>query len=463
MRIYQTLIGLLIAAMLLVSSAVAGVSDSEHINNFEVAGRNLLERLDTAKSIDNCEDLKVEISRLGNEYQQYKEKIDFKLDETFDSRMQALSSKLEQVKARIIKDEEDKAAARAHLNAVKADLNAIKVNLDTANANWVAAESNNKKLADENTSLKVQVEKLEGEITSFNASMVQLSKNNEDLVEEIKAFKLAAKASQEDLDKLKSQINELNSKIKDRDDLIVKLMEKLNDDFEKSKLPAKEKENLTLNINSDQFQETLLSTIRMNLNFLDSTSLEAADIKVLREEQRRFADRWISLKPEIAKLYSDNQAKIQALQIVDDQISSWKQKISETIWKRVHQVLISQNIPVAAFADATEFHDNILKYIDDQINSPSLEKFNAFQKVWGEQIKEKWLPVIQADNTLTLQQGKAIDDRISLWGDKSSGKFGVMIWGVGVFGVLALIIIFAVSGKRLSRKFRSTGSRHGSF
>ena len=94
--------------------------------------------------------------------------------------------------------------------------------------------------------------------------------------------------------------------------------------------------------------------------------------------------------------------------------------------------------------------------------SPSSEKYKAFQEVWEKQIRENWLPVIQADNTLTLQQRADIDNRISLWADKASSNFGVIMWGIGIFAVIALMIVFTASGKRLIEKYWSGGRRTGS-
>ena len=295
---------------------------------------------------------------------------------------------------------------------------------------------------------RASIDALTLEVQGLSAKIRVLSEENTGLLEKIRVLQIEGKNDRESIARLKALTEKLNANIRDRDDLIVKMMDSLFDEYAKSDLTDGQKKSLFTNAQESDYVGKIIATIDGNLASVERTVMMPQDLGVIKEEERKVSAKWNAIKPYVGKIYPDAQAGVRDLSRVDSRLADWKKRIDEATWKSIRQVFAEQNIDIGAFGTAGEFHARLLAYIDGQLKNPSREKYKTFKnKVWDSPIKDQWLPVIPTDE-LTAQQRAEIDERIALWGKKISTLLwrGVLI-GVFVTAILALAAV-AIMRKR---------------
>ncbi len=388
--------------VLLISSLFAQVSDYDIIQNFKKSYQAIYDSVRTASSLEKCDLLEQKISSLKTEYSKHQALLNDGLHpDNFDGSFTKLNSQL----------------------SIAKEKNKLAVDLGSSN---------------------LQNDSLRQEVSSLNSRIQQLADENGGFLQEIKSLKLTIKKDKETIARMSKLIDKLKANIEARDNLVINMLDSLFIEFSKPDLNDVEKGNLQLTVNSKDFLRTILNTVNDNEKFIESASLTAQDVMFIKEEHKKFSGLWKKVSPSIGQLYPDEATKAQSIGMVDNKISSWKNKIEATIWKSIYLEFTKQNISVQQFKNATEFHDNLLTYIDLEMQQPSKEKFIAFNdSVWEPVIKDQWMAVIQSDNSLTEPQRIEIEDKIDLWGKNFSS--GMWIWFVlGGLGIVFLLIIIAL-------------------
>ena len=431
------------ASLLLLAQAggvFAQVSDYEIIESFKKKQRSLLESVTAAQNLEQCIGLEGQIGALEAAYAQHRKLLaDGLYPGNLDTAVAALREQLKKSSDRISLAEEskkDKAVIQVFSTKVKEDGQKIE------------------EISRQNEEYKASLEKLTQEVNSLNARIKELSTENAWLAENIKVLKVAGKKDSESIAKLQALTEKLNANIRDRDELVMKMMDSLFGEYSKAGLTDEQKKNLFVNIQGNDYVGKLITTLDENVKYSESALFSAQDMKAIRDEQKKLSDKWNEIKPYVAKLYPDEQARVRDVASVDSRVSDWKMRIDETTWKSIYHVFSEQNVDIGAFSNAGEFHTRVLAYIDQQMRNPSRDAYQAFrQKIWDTPIKDQWLPVISIEE-LSQQQRSEIEARISLWEKKVSAIFlrWVLI-GVAVVAVLAVLLVMvrrkkpAVEGK----------------
>jgi len=385
--------------VLLISSLFAQVSDYDIIQNFKKSYQAIYDSVRTASSLEKCDLLDQKISSLKSEYTKHQVLLNDGLHpDNFDVSFTKLNSQL----------------------SIAKEKNKLAVDLGSSN---------------------LQNDSLRQEVSSLNGRIQQLADENGGFLKEIKSLKLTIKKDKETIARMSKLIDKLKANIEARDNLVINMLDSLFIEFSKPELNDVEKGNLQLTVNSKDFLRTILNTVNDNEKFIESASLTAQDLMFIKEEHKKFRGLWKKVSPSIGQLYPDEATRDQSIGMVDNKISSWKSKIESTVWKSIYLEFTKQNINVQQFKNATEFHDNLLTYIDLEMQQPSKEKFVTFNdSVWEPVIKDQWMAVIQSDNSLTEAQRIEIEDKIDLWGK----NFSSSTWIWFILGIVFLLIIIAL-------------------
>ena len=233
----------------------------------------------------------------------------------------------------------------------------------------------------------------------------------------------------------------LNANIRDRDDLIVKMMDSLFNEYSKSDLTDAQKNNLLVNAQGNDYVGKIIATVDGNVRSVERTVMLPQDVGLIKAEERKVSAKWNAIKPYVGKLYPDEQARALELGRVDGRLSDWKRRIDDTTWKSIQQVFVDQKVDIGMFYTAEEFHARLLAYLDEQVKKPSRAAYRTFKsKVWDSPIKDQWLPVISTEE-LTAKQRSDIEERIALWG----GKISALFWRWVLIGVLCLAVTAVIS------------------
>lgn len=427
----------LLLLLLQVGGAFAQSSDFEVIESFKKSHLSLLEAIKAVQDPDHCVLLEEQIGRLEGDFAQHRKLLGEGLyPASFDDAIATLRDQLKKSTERVLLAEEskkDKEQIVEKTRKIEAQDNTIKV------------------ITAQNDEYRVALEKMSREVQDLSARIQQLSDENTGLLAKIKALQLENRKDQESIAKLKELTDKLNANIQYRDELIVKMMGSLFDEYSKADLTDAQKNNLLTVAQDSDYVSRIVTTIDGNIAFVETALLSPQDVKVIRDQQRKLAGKWEEIKPFVSKLYPSEQTRTRDISMVDGRLSDLKKRTDEATWRSIHQVFVGNGVAVDPFRNAGEFHANLLGYIDGQLRNPSRETYRVFkQKIWDSPIKDQWLPVIPTDD-LTEKQRSDIEERIAMWDKKAAA----LLWRwvlVGVFGVVVLATIVVL----VRRKKKST-------
>jgi chorismate mutase len=436
----KKLAGLFTVALLLLAQAgavFAQVSDYEIIESFKNKQQYLLASIKAAQSLEQCAALETQIGELESAYAKHRKLLaDGLYPGNLDSSVAALREQLNKSSERISLAEEskkDKSVIQVFSAKVKEDGQKIE------------------QITRQNEEYKASLDKLTQEVNGLNARIRQLSTENAGLVESIRVLKLASKKDSESIAQMKALTEKLNANIRDRDELVMKMMDSLFGEYSKAGLTDAQKKNLFANIQGNDYVGKLVSTLDENVKYSESALFSAQDMRSIRDEQKKLSDKWNQIKPYVAKLYPDEQSRVRDIASVDSRVSDWKMRIDETMWKSIYHVFSEQKVDVGTFSNAGEFHARVLAYIDQQMRNPSRDAYQAFKRIWESPIRDQWLPAIPTEE-LSQQQRNEIEARITRWDKKVSALFlrWVLI-AVAAIAVLAVVLV-------LTRKKKPTAA-----
>ncbi len=431
----KKLAGLLAILTLLLQSAgaFAQSSDYEIIQAYKSRHQSLLEAIKTAPDPGRRDALESQIGGLEAEYARHRQLLGEGLyPETFGNSIGALRDQLQKTTERLALVEESRKD--------KATIETISLKAEADGKTIVA-------ITLQNEEYRLSLEKLTREVAELSAQIQRLSEENAGLVEQIQGLRLQGRKDKESIARLQELTEKLNANIRNRDDLIVRMMGSLFDEYSKSDLTDAQRNDLFVQARDGDYVAKIIETIDGNLQAVERTIMVPRDVGLIKYEEEKVSAKWQAIRPFIGKLYPDEQLAIRDLSRVDGRLSDWRKRIDETTWKSLRQVFAEQHVEIGSFTNADEFHARLLAYIDEQTASPSRARFRAFKtKVWDSPIKDQWLPVIPTDE-LTVEQRGDIERRIALWEKKISMLFwrGVLI---GVFAAIVAAVVLVLILKR---------------
>jgi myosin heavy subunit len=413
------LLALLALLLVQVSGAFAQSSDYETIDSYKKRHRSLLQTIKEAQALAQRDQLEKEIVALEESYRQHRILLGEGLyPESFEASVAALREQLGKTSERLLLVEERR-----------------KDKVQIA------------EIGKQNEEYRASIEALTRDVTERNARIQQLTEENAGLQGTIKALQLEGRKDKESIAKLQeltARLKETNDKlrdnIRDRDELVVKLMDNLFDGYARAGLTdAGKKDQLAIAQDHD-YVSKIVTTLDGNIAFVETTLLTPQDVRQIRDQQQQISGKWDQLKPYVGKLYPDDQTKLRDISAVDGRLSTLKTSTAAATWKSIHQVFAAQNVVLEPFGNAGDFHARVSAYIDAQLKHPSRERYQLFRRrIWDSPLKDQWLPLIPTDE-LTAQQRSDIEARLALWDRAVSALF----WRWVLAGVLGAAIVVAV-------------------
>jgi hypothetical protein len=420
------LVAFLVLLLLQVGAAFAQSSDYEIIETFKGRNKSLLVSIKGAQELGQRDNLENEIARLEAEYAPHQKLLGEGLyPESFAAAIVTLRDQLKKSTERIVLAEEskkDKVAIVEKTRKIEAQDATIRV-ISTQNEEYRAA-----------------LEKMTREVQDLSARIQKLSEENAVLQASIKALQLESRKDKESIARLKELTDKLNANIRDRDELIVKMMDSLFDEYSKADLTDAQKKDILAIAQKNDYVSKIVTTVDGNINYVGTALLTPQDVKVIRDQQKRLALKWEGIKPFVSKLYPDETSRARDISMVDGRLSDLRRGTGEAVWRSIQQAFTANGIALAPFHNAGEFETLVLAYIDEQMKNPAREKYQVFRnKVWDSPIKDQWLPVIPVDE-LTAKQRSDIDARVALW-DK---QISAIYWRWALIGVFATALLALV-------------------
>ncbi len=286
-----------------------------------------------------------------------------------------------------------------------------------------------------------RIAELEVQVATLTAQVNTLTVENGSLLAQLKEAKL-------ERDSLQKIVAVLRTNIAKRDKAIFALVDSLFMQYDKNIQPTGDVQK---NQQAKLERSNVLSNIKRaaadNIEFLSSTLLSGSDVAKLYGEQRKFESNWNGVKKLIGDAYLSNKEKARDIPMIDTMISEWRAKVDESFWKALNNLFANAKLSVAPITSGEETHNNLARFIDDKINKTGTKGDNdtyavyeAFEKIWSQELKPVWIPVMKENNMIADNQVADIDTKVQLWYSKVKPTNWLLYATIaGVILVLALV------------------------
>jgi hypothetical protein len=314
------------------------------------------------------------------------------------------------------------------------------------------------------STLNTRVSELSIEIDSLN-------KKNTFLINQVQDLQAQSQKDKHTLARLETSLTELRRSLRNRDDLVMSMLDSLipSPINLKSGLSKQEKQKIFSRARRFDIISNIEKAIDDNVTFLNVTTLGPKDIISIKKQELQFENLWKEIGPKIIKIYSERRQNVKNVQEIDAAFTEWDSAIQQEPWNSIRQKFANNGINLSRFTNGQEFAYSISSYIRDEINNASvngtdMEK-SAYElfadSVWDGNIKPVWMPYLSDNNMITKAEQDTIDTNISKWRSVVSPGF-FSNWFFIAIVVLALLVIILLFTSRSLRKNKTSESLESS-
>lgn len=289
-----------------------------------------------------------------------------------------------------------------------------------------------------------RIAELEAQVTTLTEQVGKLNGENASLLAQLKQ-------ATAERDSLKKVVTTLRENIAKRDKAVFALVDSMfaqydknvqpNGDVQKSQQAKLEKSNVLSSIKQGAAE---------NIEFLSSTLLTGTDVAKLYGEQKKFESNWNGVKKLIGDAYLSNKEKAREIPTIDTMVATWRAKVDEAFWKALNNTFSSAKLNVAPLSAEGDVHNALAKFIDDQITGTApkgemepYETYQAFEKIWTEELKPVWVPVMKENNMITDANVADIDTKVQLWYSKVKPSNWLLYGLIGLVVIALAYILFS--------------------
>lgn len=397
----------IVAFAFIFNNAANAQSDREKTDKFKSSIQKIEAAIKNAKDVAECNNLENQVDKLRNEYQGDKALLDKSLyPDDFNSSLEKLSTAI---------------------TLRKGDF--------------------------------TQIHELKTEVVGLKDQVTDLNKKNYDLISEIRVLNLRVNKSEKMNDSLRTLVARLRASLKERDKLVMGMVDSLLTEFTKSPsgLNETEQQGMMSTIKSKNLFFNIQRTINDNIKFMEVTQLTADDISEMKKQQIKFSKLWRQMGPKLAQVYLSKKESTVQIDQINSLFSSWSLLINNQLWGNVDKVFKDKNVKILPYSNGEQFSENIKSYIQDQIkNLPTVGKDQSLKEfkllsdtVWFDNVKRDWVPVLIENGLLNEAQKDTIEANLAQWKKQVEPPFS-FTWVYVAIGALlvAIVIVYVV----LSRK-----------
>ena len=304
-----------------------------------------------------------------------------------------------------------------------------------------------------------QIHELKSEVVGLKDQVTELNQKNYDLISEIRGLTLRVNKSEKANDSLKTLVAQLRASLKERDKLVMGMVDSLLTEFTKdpSGLSESAQTGMITAIKNKNLFFNIQRTINDNIKFMEVTQLNADDISEMKKQQIKFSKLWRQIGPKLADVYLSKKESTQQITQINSLFQSWSNLINNQLWGNVDKVFKEKNVKILPYNNGSEFSENLKSYIQDQIkNLPtigkdqSLKEFNLLSDtVWFSNVKKDWVPVLIENGLLSEAQKDTVEANLAMWKKQVEPPFafGWLFLPLGAI-IVVLIIVFVIYSRK---------------
>jgi hypothetical protein len=371
-------------------------SDYEISQSFKQMRKQLEEKINKAKTLEELNSIVADIDRFRNEYVEHKTLLDKSLyPDNFDKTFEKLNMSF------VIRNQ---------------DFTFIDI------------------LQTENLQLKEQV--------------ALLNKRNTELMNKIQEFEYSDKKDVNKITELEGIVSELKRSLRKRDELIIGIVDSLIPQpmMEQTQLSLQERNLVFIKAEKSNVLSNIKTSLLDHIKFLELTTLESQDLIEIKKQQNQFVKFWQETGTKLVDIYSGKKEKGEEIKEIDSLFSIWDFTLEQEVWINIREEFAHNNINLIEFTNGEEFTNVLSSFIENAIKNigvKSSEESNLTYSLfsdstWFKFVVPNWIPYLIDNEMLEVKQNRDIEIKISDWkGRLTPSSFG---W------VYVLVALLAVAG-----------------
>jgi hypothetical protein len=372
---------------------------------------------------------------------------DYEMVQSFKERYQKIA---EGIKAAASLEDIDNLSAE--IENLKRDFSAKRVILDQS----LYPENFNSSFENLNSSLELRKEDftsitvLKTEVTALKSEVDLLNKRNTELINQITILESQRRKDAASIEELQKLVSDLRATLIKRDQLIYSIVDSLTPKLagDISSMSQQDKEQVYSQVEKNNLLVSVKRSLRDNSRFLEVTSLKAADLDKVKQQEQNFVTMWRKIGPKLVDVYANKKDKSAELKEIDNLFTVWANRINKEAWESINEEFSLNNINLQNFNNGKEFVDVVTQYVSDEIknygtkNKTESEKtYSIFtDSVWFKAISNEWMPYLLDNKLLAVEQKNTVEKKLSEW--KSVVSPQDLTW---LYAVVGLAIIFIIA------------------
>jgi hypothetical protein len=224
-----------------------------------------------------------------------------------------------------------------------------------------------------------------------------------------------------------------------------------------SSMSQQDKEQVYSQVEKNNLLVSVKRSLRDNSRFLEVTSLKAADLDKVKQQEQSFVTMWRKIGPKLVDVYANKKDKSAELKEIDNLFTVWANRINKEAWESINEEFSLNNINLQNFNNGKEFVDVVTQYVSDEIknygtkNKTESEKtYSIFtDSVWFKAISNEWMPYLLDNKLLSVEQKDAVEKKLSEWKSIVSPQDYTWLYAVvGLAVVFIIVLVFILKKKK---------------
>ena len=245
--------------------------------------------------------------------------------------------------------------------------------------------------------------------------------------------------------KLENLVAELRSSIRERDELVLSMIDSLMPPTmrDKESLTIEEKNMVTSEEKKDNVLNNVKTTIRDNIRFMKATSLKPDDLESIREQQKDFATKWQKVGIKLVEVYAEDKNKAEELKQIDALFSEWAVVVKQEAWESINEEFTLNGIELMSFKNGDEFTTSVEMFIGDELKNLGVKSEEESKRIyaqfadstWFASIQPVWMNYLVENKMLTDENKNKMESKIAEW---KSALYPSNWW---IYLIIAVVVI----------------------
>ncbi len=305
-----------------------------------------------------------------------------------------------------------------------------------------------------------QISQLATTVSQLKLQVDTLNNRNTVLLNQLQALQLEGEKNRKTIAMLKRNVSSLMVSLHERDGLVMSMLDSLIPEGIRQKAELTERQKATVYTKAEK--ENIISDIKRaigdNIKFLNLTNLNPTDLNSIKEQEHEFEKLWLSLGPEITKVYSAKGKNVKNLEEINSTFSSWRKAIVQETWNSINKTFANYSIILSKFSNGKEFTQAATSFINEEISTEGLkgkkEEESTYKlfadSAWFGKVQPVWIPYLIDNNMFSKSQQDTVEARIAQW--KGILYPTWITWVYIIIGLFLIAIVFIMVRRRFSKK-----------